>query len=158
VKNVSKKVFPEPVMRSIITGTSKIETIGKVTKVNNFFGKGQNLKKITNRLILPSASKLVSYHGVLFLVLPMAKWLKRSALTHRTQVRSRAQNSSFNFVVKIHENFCIFTFLCGEYDENFWKNRKISKKRFFYFSKSFHRKIIAPSCSPHKNVDMQNFL
>jgi hypothetical protein len=41
----------------------------------------------------------------------MTDWLKHLALTHRVRVRSRAQKS-FYFVVKIHENFCISTFLC----------------------------------------------
>jgi hypothetical protein len=35
----------------------------------------------------------------------MAEWLKRSALTQRARVRSRAKKSFFYFVVKSDENF-----------------------------------------------------
>jgi hypothetical protein len=44
------------------------------------------------------------------------------------------------------------------FHEIFEKIGKISKnlKLFFNFSKIFHGTIIAPLCSQHKNVDMQN--
>jgi hypothetical protein len=45
---------------------------------------------------------------------------------------------------------------------HFWKKMALLAKKvilaknktFFQFFKSFHRKIIAPSCSPQKKVDM----
>src|SRR4051812_44336195 len=93
-------------------------------------------------------------------VLPMAKWLKRSALTHRAQVRSHAQKSffiSFPKFIKIFAYPCFYaenTMAILFFHENFWKNRKYI---FFVFFKSFHERIITPSCSSHKNMGIQKF-
>jgi hypothetical protein len=64
-----------------------------------------------------------------------------SYYTHTTRIRSRAQQ--YFFVLKIHENLCISTFLCREhhgaiiYHENFWKKLEDFFEIFSILTKFF---------------------
>jgi hypothetical protein len=93
----------------------------------------------------------------------MAEWLTCSAFTHRTWVRFRAQKSFFILLSKFMKIVAYPPFYEGTRWRYYFSMKtfgKITKKvlDFSNVSKSFHGKIITPSCSPHKNVDIQKIL
>jgi hypothetical protein len=99
------RAFPniENTSLTLIQGRDVCITARK--KIRKGEGKGQNFfLNVAYLLISPSASKQVPYHGGLWVV-PMAEWLKHSALTYRMRVRSRAQKSFFILLSKVKQIF-----------------------------------------------------